>query len=716
MSEQSRELGETDCWGETVTATQSDACLVRPIGEDEVTLENPEKPRWSIGIGKKDGWDERTRGVTLNRGNRKPGWKLELEALTDQGGLTEAPLREDYLKRHVTRLVMETLENLNIRREPGQQPKSTERAAVMDDARGGTPLLEAAYRADGAAATGEDPANPPPQAARTPVPIPNQPRAPQLEREIPPLGVKFDGNPQQLGFFVAHVLTYMQEYGRDFQTQGSRVRVVTLALEGAAARWMVTLHNANAPELWNFDHFMTALRRRFEDPLADRKARDRIKVVRQGRRPVAEYTEEFWDLACRVHWPEDILVSCFKDGLSDDLYNACVARGAPNDLHEWYVTAEEAEIDMARNQYRAGRAWKKSSPQWKQEPHKPQTAFSPRSSACFKCGKEGHRAAECRSQIPARNHPPGEGPGKPGRRGKETALRSREAIEVPSPPLFGEETLASEQEESHSFGSDPDDEPLEDGGWQRMQERGAAQEEEESGPRRAALTGPGTASPGDSGERPGGSGAAGGMSPGGAQERRLPGGRCEEEEMGGDPEMGLEGGGSFGRPPKPRRIREEAKEHPCPECGKSFKRNHHLQRHLSIHSGKKPHKCLECGKSFRQRENLHSHQRLHLENQYQCWQCEKSFKTIQILEKHVRIHSLEKPFKCLECGKSFHHWSNFDIHERIHSEEKKYECPKCKKSFKRNDHLQRHLIIHSVEKTSQMPGVWKELQSEGTSL
>ncbi|XP_060550100.1 uncharacterized protein LOC132712497 [Pantherophis guttatus] len=313
MSEQSRELGETDCWGETATATQSDACLVQPIGEDEVTLGNPEKPRWSIGIGKKDGWDERTRGVTLNRGNQKPGWKLELEALTDQGGLTEAPLREDYLKRHITQLVMETLENLNIRRAPGQQPKSTERAAVMDDARGGTPLLEPTYRADGAAAAGEDPANPPPQAARTPAPIPNQPRAPQLERETPP---------------------------------------------------------------------------------------------------------------------------------------------PP------YVTAEEAEIDMARNQYRVGRAWKKSSPQWKQEPHKPQTAFSRRSSACFKCGKEGHQAAECRSQTPAWNHPPGEGPEKPGWCGKETALRSRQTTEVPSPPLFGEETLVSEQEESHSFGSDPDDEPL----------------------------------------------------------------------------------------------------------------------------------------------------------------------------------------------------------------------------------------------------------------
>lgn len=40
-----------------------------------------------------------------------------------------------------------------------------------------------------------------------------------------------------------------------------------MALEGAAAEWMVTLHDADAPELWHFNHVMAALRRRFEDPL-----------------------------------------------------------------------------------------------------------------------------------------------------------------------------------------------------------------------------------------------------------------------------------------------------------------------------------------------------------------------------------------------------------------------------------------------------------------
>ncbi|XP_034262487.2 zinc finger protein 418-like isoform X2 [Pantherophis guttatus] len=189
----------------------------------------------------------------------------------------------------------------------------------------------------------------------------------------------------------------------------------------------------------------------------------------------------------------------------------------------------------------------------------------------------------------------------------------------------------------------------EDGGWRRMQERGAArEEEEESGPRGAAQPGPCEASPGDGEESLGGSRATGGRSPGGARERRLPGGRCREEEMGGDPKMGLEGGVSFGRPRKPQRIQEEAKEHQCPECGKSFRTNGRFENHLKNHSVGNPYQCLECGKSFSHRSNLYRHQRIHTgEKPHKCLECGKSFSQRGHLYKHQRSHSGEKPHKCL---------------------------------------------------------------------
>lgn len=79
--------------------------------------------------------------------------------------------------------------------------------------------------------------------------------------------------------------------------------------------------------------------------------------MRQGHLPVAENTEEFQDLACCLDWLEDILVSCFKDRLNDDLYHACITRGALNHLHNWHILTEEAEIRQAEDQYHSGRVW-----------------------------------------------------------------------------------------------------------------------------------------------------------------------------------------------------------------------------------------------------------------------------------------------------------------------------------------------------------------------
>lgn len=61
-------------------------------------------------------------------------------------------------------------------------------------------------------------------------------RAPQPESKLVPLGVKFNGDPQQLGFFPTYILTYMQVYRRTLPSKEARVTVITLALEGTAAQ------------------------------------------------------------------------------------------------------------------------------------------------------------------------------------------------------------------------------------------------------------------------------------------------------------------------------------------------------------------------------------------------------------------------------------------------------------------------------------------------
>lgn len=124
MSEQNSKQGEAKCWGETSTTIQPDASSLCPIEDIKAFLEAPIKPQWRRGLDvgfftttivvKKDSWDRTTRGVTLTWCIQKPGRKLELEAQSNQEELAKELLKEDQLKRHITQIVMGTLENLNI--------------------------------------------------------------------------------------------------------------------------------------------------------------------------------------------------------------------------------------------------------------------------------------------------------------------------------------------------------------------------------------------------------------------------------------------------------------------------------------------------------------------------------------------------------------------------------------------------------------------------
>lgn len=53
-----------------------------------------------------------------------------------------------------------------------------------------------------------------------------------------------------------------------------------MAFEGEAAEWLVALHDDDPVELCHFDRFTAALKKQFEDPLANQKAQIRIKTLK----------------------------------------------------------------------------------------------------------------------------------------------------------------------------------------------------------------------------------------------------------------------------------------------------------------------------------------------------------------------------------------------------------------------------------------------------
>lgn len=53
-----------------------------------------------------------------------------------------------------------------------------------------------------------------------------------------------------------------------------------MAIEGETAEWLVALHD-DVVELYHFDCFMYALRKRFSDPLAEWKGPDQRATVEE---------------------------------------------------------------------------------------------------------------------------------------------------------------------------------------------------------------------------------------------------------------------------------------------------------------------------------------------------------------------------------------------------------------------------------------------------
>lgn len=105
------------------------------------------------------------------------------------------------------------------------------------------------------------------------------------------------------------------------------------------AEWMVSLHNDDAHQLQNYDHFMAALYQWFEASLVEHKTQSQMKIITQFRQSVAAYTQEFQELVYWLAaWPEDIRINCFKYGLH-----------FMGPLQHWYVLADEIEIDLARD-------------------------------------------------------------------------------------------------------------------------------------------------------------------------------------------------------------------------------------------------------------------------------------------------------------------------------------------------------------------------------
>ncbi|KAK9401814.1 hypothetical protein NXF25_010170 [Crotalus adamanteus] len=213
----------------------------------------------------------------------------------------------------------------------------------------------------------------------------------------------------------------------------------TAALRGEAAAWAADLYSDHARELGSAGLFLDALHGRFEDPTRAQRAEAELLALQQGKRPAIEYVRDFRRLAGRLHssWPERLLVHHFRAGLDHDLRQACVYRGVPNRLRDWFKVVVELETGLKEVHRGGGDILRpRRLGDRPREGSQDQPRATPKSSGtsgeavfrCFRCNQPGHRAANCPAPSPRKTATVSKATPM-----KKTAESSRAATQQPTP-------------------------------------------------------------------------------------------------------------------------------------------------------------------------------------------------------------------------------------------------------------------------------------------
>ncbi|XP_028259738.1 zinc finger protein 271-like [Parambassis ranga] len=140
----------------------------------------------------------------------------------------------------------------------------------------------------------------------------------------------------------------------------------------------------------------------------------------------------------------------------------------------------------------------------------------------------------------------------------------------------------------------------------------------------------------------------------------------------------------------------------CPHCDTVFLQLTALKYHLRTHIEERPYQCTICIETFVEKEDLEQHclkhRKLRKERPYSCTRCDYAFCTLMELTEHMSSHEGEQPLVCSDCGKTFLNKNKLEKHLSIHTGERPHLCSICGNGFPSSASLRLHSQIHTGEK------------------
>lgn len=142
---------------------------------------------------------------------------------------------------------------------------------------------------------------------------------------------------------------------------------------------------------------------------------------------------------------------------------------------------------------------------------------------------------------------------------------------------------------------------------------------------------------------------------------------------------------------------ETLKKFCCPQCNRRFASRSHLKYHLNSHDNNTKYICNVCGKVFKQQLVLQRHMYIHKPDTFACQQCQRLFRTQTALTTHLLVHSGDSlSYKCDTCSKHYLTKANLKQHRLNHDQNStRYSCPVCNKTFLRQSTLRLHQKRHN---------------------